>query len=59
MAQSVKHLTFGFGSGHDLAVCEFEPYTGLHTSGMEPAWDSLSAPPPFALNLSQDKQINI
>ena len=25
VAQSVKHLTLDFGSGHDLTVCETEP----------------------------------
>ena len=30
MAQSVKHLTLGFSSGHDLTVHEFEPHIGLH-----------------------------
>ena len=46
VAQSVKHPTLGFCSGHDLMVCEFEPF---HTDSVEPAWDSLSpslsAPP--------------
>ena len=45
MAQSVKHLTPDLGSGHDLAVHEFEHHIGLCTDGMEgmePVWDSLS-----------------
>ena len=50
MAQSVKHPTLGFGSGHDLMVCEFEPRTGLYTDSSEPAWDSLS--PSLSLSLS-------
>ena len=29
---SVKRLTLGFGSGHDLKVCEFEPHVGLCTA---------------------------
>ena len=29
VAQSVKSLTLGFSSGHDLTVCEFEPLVGL------------------------------
>ena len=37
VAQSVKHLTLGFGSGHDLMVHEFEPCT--ISAGL--AWDSL------------------
>ena len=35
-------LTLDFGSGHDLAVCEFEPHVGLDADSSEPAWDSLS-----------------
>ena len=55
MAQSVKQADFG--SGHDLAVCEFEPRVGLSAIRTEPALDplsaSLSAPPLLALSLSQ------
>ena len=29
VAQSVKHLTLDFGSGHDLLVHEFEPHVLL------------------------------
>ena len=42
VAQSVKHLTLDFGSGHDLMVCEFEPCVRLCADSEEPAWDSLS-----------------
>ena len=42
MSQSVKYLTLGFGSGHDLTVCEFEPCFELRAVSVEPAWDSLS-----------------
>ena len=42
VAQSVKHQTLDFGSGHDLMICEFEPLVGLHADGVEPAWGSLS-----------------
>ena len=45
MAQSVKHPTLDFGSGHDLMVCEIEPRIGLCTDSIEPAWLSL----PFSL----------
>ena len=38
VTQSVKHLTLGFGSGHELTVCEIEPCGILSPS--------LSAPPP-------------
>ena len=41
MAQSVKHLTLGFSSGHDVMVHEIEPLVGLHADSTEPAWDSL------------------
>ena len=40
VAQLVKHPTPDFGSGHDLMVCEIEPYTEAVST--EPAWDSLS-----------------
>ena len=55
MAQSVKHLTLGFSSGHDLTVHEFEPRVGLCANSVKPAWDSLSSlsdPLLLALNLS-------
>ena len=58
-AQLVKHPTPQLGSGHDLMVCKFEPYVGLCTDGVEPAWDSLSpslcAPPQLTLSLSLPK----
>ena len=57
MAQSVKHLTLDFGSGHDLTVCEFKPHIGLCTDSVEPTWDSLSpslsALPLLMLSLSK------
>ena len=59
MAQSVKCLVLGFGSGHNLTVGGFEPSTGLSADGTEPAWDSLSlslslsVPPPFMLSVSK------
>ena len=37
MAQSAKHLTLDFGSGHDLMVCEIVPCLGLCADGVEPA----------------------
>ena len=36
------HPTPGFGSGHDLEVCEFEPHIGLCANSTEPAWEALS-----------------
>ena len=44
VAQSVKHLTLDFSSGHDLTVREFKPCIGLHAGRAEPAWDSLFLP---------------
>ena len=56
VAQSVKHLTLGFCSGHDLMVHEFKPRIGLCADSAEPAWDSLSPslslPLPCTLSLS-------
>ena len=52
MAQSVEHLTLGFGSGRDLTVCEFEPHLGLRADGAEPAWDSVSPSLSPSLSLS-------
>ena len=34
VAQSVKHQTLDFGSGHDLTVCGFEPCIGLYAVSM-------------------------
>ena len=42
MAQAVKRLALGLGSGHDLTVHEFEPHVGLCADRTEPAWDSLT-----------------
>ena len=42
VAQSVKHPTLDFGSGHDLKIGETESRTGLCANSMEPAWDSFS-----------------
>ena len=57
MAQSVKHLTLGFGSGRDLVVPGIEPHIGLCAGSPDPAWDSLSnsAAPLLALSLSLSK----
>ena len=41
VAQLVKRLTIGFGSGHDCTVSGFKPHTGLHAGSVEPAFDSL------------------
>ena len=53
-AQSVKHLTLDFCSGHDLRVVGLTPTSGF----MDPAYDSLSpsTPPPLALTLSLKKK---
>ena len=42
VAQSVKCLTLGFSSGHDLSVHGFKPRIGLSADSAEPAWDSVS-----------------
>ena len=59
MAQLVKRLILGFGSDHDLMVCEFELHVRLCADGAEPAWDSpspsLFAPPPLMLSPSLSK----
>ena len=52
MVQSVKGLTLGFSSGHDLTVCEFEPHVGPGADSAEPAWDSLSVTTPLTLSVS-------
>ena len=49
MGQSVKRPTLDLGSGHDLAVREFEPRVGLRVDSTEPARDSL--PPSRSLFL--------
>jgi len=55
--QSVKCLTLGFGSGHDLRVMGSSPESGYALSG-EPASLSPSAlPPTCALSLSQINKI--
>ena len=51
MAQSVKHLTLDFGSGHDLTVCGFEPCNGDPCLGF-----SLSTPTLLALSPKINKQ---
>ena len=52
MAQSVKRLTLGFGSGHDLMVGGIEPHVGLFPDSTEFLCLPLSAPPLLALSLS-------
>ena len=56
MAQTVKRLTLGFGSGLDLMACGFEPRIRLCADNVEPAWDfvslSLSASPLLSISLS-------
>ena len=61
MAQSVKCLTLGVHSGHDLMVPESELCIGLwvrlRTDSAEPAWDSLSFS--LCLSLSLSKEIKL
>ena len=47
VAQWVKHLALGLGSGHYRGVHEFEPHVGLHPENSGPAWDSVSPLCPF------------
>ena len=65
VAQSVKHPTLDFGSGHDLMVHGFKLCIELCANGAESAWDPLtpspSTPPlltcalSLSLSLSQNK----
>ena len=64
MAQSVKHPTLDFGSGHDLTVGKTEHCVWFCTDSVEPAWVSLSLSLPLSLimlslALSQNKLINL
>ena len=55
MAQSVKHLTLNFSSGHDLTVCEIEACHGFCADSKELLGIlsvSLSASPLCVLSLS-------
>lgn len=62
VAQSVKHPTLDFSSGHDFVVHEIKPSIGLCFDSTEPAWDSLSPPlsalPPLTFFPSLSKKIN-
>ena len=63
MAQSVRHLTLDFSSGHDLTVCEFTPLIGLLLTarsllGILSLPLSLSAPPPLVISFSLTHKIN-
>ena len=53
VAQLVERLALGFGSRHDLTVCEFKPRVKLCADSGKPVWDSLSASP-----CPRSKQIN-
>ena len=57
MAQPGKCLTLDLGSGHDLTVRGIKHCAGLCTDHMEPAWDSLSAPPLLVLSLKINKHL--
>ena len=63
MAQSVKHPTLDFSSGHDLTVREIEPRVGLNADSTELAWDSvspsLSAPPLIMCELSLSLSLSL
>ena len=55
MAQSVKHLTLDFGSGHDLMVPDIESCVRLCADSAESAWDSFSALPLLACKINKNK----
>ena len=57
VAQSIKHPTLDFSSGHDLTVVRLSP-TLSSTLSMESAWDSLSLFLPLLLSLSLLKNKN-
>ena len=50
MAQSIKHLTLDFGSGHDLKVMRSSPMSGSALGGGGPL-ENLSFPLPLPLTL--------
>ena len=60
VAQLVKCLTCGFGSGHGLMVYGIQPHIRLCAESVEPAWDSLSLSSPSLLvrSVSVSKQTN-
>ena len=59
VAQTDKHPTLDFNSGHDLTVHEFKPGVRFCADSTESAWDSVSLPlssPPlltFSFSLSR------
>ena len=53
VAQSVKGLTLGFSSGHNLTVCEFKPCIRFCAGRAEPVQDSLCPSPILSLTLSE------
>ena len=56
VGQSVKRLTLGFGSGHDLTVCGIKPHLRLCADSAEPAWGSpCPSPLPLSLFLKMNK----
>ena len=59
VAQSIKHLTLDFRTGHDLRVVRLSPMSGSSFS-VEAAWDSLSpsASPPAHVHVLALSQIN-
>ena len=63
MAQSIECLTLGFGSGHDLMVCEIEPCVGRAAQSLLGVRSLLSLYPSLNINkeiyslLSQNKHL--
>ena len=61
LAQSVKHLTLAFSSGHEFMGCEYEPQSGICADSSESAWDFLSLSislPLHSCSLSLSLKIN-
>jgi len=55
VVQLVKHPTFGFGSGHDLAAVGLSPVSGSALSA-EPASDSRPLPTSHSLSIKSFKK---
>ena len=56
VAQSVKRLTLGFVSGHDVTVRDFESHVRLCTNSTEPTSDPLS---PFCPSLAHARAFSL
>ena len=59
MAQSIKHPTLSFGTGHDLMDCAFKPRIRLRADSVESAWDSVSSSLPLSLPLPSSFSLSL